>query len=700
MTVKKFLKRVFAFAGIAVLAASFSTLCSAEGPYNNYTYNAYDESVPTAAGYLPEKMITGVTLGIGDFNNPSDIYYDNKANIYLLDSGNSRIVVMSASTLELERVINPVNADGSQLVFSEATGIFVRGSGEIYIADKGAGLVYILDSSGRQTEVIGKPDSDLLSDDFDYRPSKVLVDSNGIVYVISYGCYSGALQFDDEHNFLGFYGSESVTMTAELVLQKMWKKIVPKSMSKNQARAVPVNYNNFDIDSEDMIYTTRNDVDSNVSQVRKLNYYGNSLLVYQTAGKTRTYGDIETYYDTKNGLIQSIISDIDVDPDGFFTILDTRRNRIFQFDRDSNMLFAFGGTSSQLGCFSEASAIETIGSTVLVVDSKNLSVTVFKPTEFGELVREASALMSDGKYSQCKDICNEILKYDSKYTLANIGLGKAFQSEGKYKESLEYFENANDTLSYSNSFYEYRSAVLNDAFVYIMCGILLLAAVWIVASRIRSRHAVSDYYLDISVRKYPFYVMKHPFKGQYSLRESGKGSLTAANIIVFLFFAVNIFVRQNTSFLFSSSGSADFNILYTFVGTVGIFAVMVLCNWAVGTLSDGEGKLKNIWISCAYALMPYVVLMIPITLISNVLVLDEGAFYYVAVYAVYAWVAIGIVMAVHEVQQFSLGKTVFAILLTVLGIIIVAALYAMAYSMLTQLISFIVTVTNEMLMRI
>ena len=93
---------------------------------------------------------------------------------------------------------------------------------------------------------------------------------------------------------------------------------------------MPVNYNNFDIDASDMIYTTRNDVESNVSQVRKLNYYGNSLLVYKTAGNTRTYGDIETYYDNKNGLIQSIISDIDVDTEGYFSILDTRRNRIFQ----------------------------------------------------------------------------------------------------------------------------------------------------------------------------------------------------------------------------------------------------------------------------------------------------------------------------------------------------------------------------------
>ncbi len=693
-------KTIVVFALFIGIIANFGMICSAEGPYNDYTYNAYDQSVPTAPGYLPERLITGASLGIDGFKDPADIYYNNRDSVFLLDSGNSRIVVLSSEDLSLKKIIYPLDSSENSLKLVEPTGIFVRPDGDIFIADKGAGAVYVFDSEGKQKDTIGCPDSDLLPDGFDYKPSKVAVDSNGIVYVISYGCYNGALQFDQYYNFIGFYGSETVTMTAKLVLEKMWAKIVPKSMSKNQARAVPVNYNNFDIDASDMIYTTRNDVESNVSQVRKLNYYGNSLLVYKTAGNTRTYGDIETYYDNKNGLIQSIISDIDVDPEGYFSILDTRRNRIFQFDKDSNLLFSFGGTSSQLGCFLEATSIETIGTDILVVDGKNCSITVFNITEYGALVRKVSALLSDGKYSETGDVCKEILRFDSKNTLANIGLGKSYQAAGEYRKSLEYFKVADDKLSYSNSFYEYRSALLNDMFVYIITAIAALFVASIVISAVKKKKAVSDYYISISTKKYPFYVMMHPFKGQSSLRESKRGSVLIANIIVILFFAVNIFVRQNTSFLFSSSRKTDFNIVYTFVGTVVVFAVMVICNWAVGTLMDGEGKLRNIWISCAYALMPYVVFMIPITVISNALVLDESTFYYVAVWFIYAWVAIGIFMAIFEIQQFTMGKTIVAILLTLLGIIIVSALYAMAYSMLSQLISFIVTLFNEILMRI
>ena len=291
---KRFSKGMRAAALTVLSLLLFGLTALAEGPYNNYVYNAYDESIPTQAGYLPEELITGDGLGIGAFSKPSDLYYDNRGLLYILDSGNNRVVALSAQDFSLDRVIRPTAADGSPLTFTEATGLCVWGNGDIYIADKGAKTVYILNSEGKLYDTLDCPDADLLTPGFDYKPSKVLVDSKGIIYVISYGCYSGALQFDAGHEFLGFFGSESVTMTAELIMTQLWSRIVPKSMQTNQVRAVPVNYSNFDLDASDMIYTVKNDVDSNTGQVRKLNYYGNNLLYYKTSGQVRTYGDTTT----------------------------------------------------------------------------------------------------------------------------------------------------------------------------------------------------------------------------------------------------------------------------------------------------------------------------------------------------------------------------------------------------------------------
>ena len=64
-------------------------------PYTTYDYNFYEESISAPAGYVAEELITAETLGLEKkLATPTDIYFDNKDTVYLLDSGNGRIVLM------------------------------------------------------------------------------------------------------------------------------------------------------------------------------------------------------------------------------------------------------------------------------------------------------------------------------------------------------------------------------------------------------------------------------------------------------------------------------------------------------------------------------------------------------------------------------------------------------------------------------
>ena len=56
-------------------------------------------------------------------------------------------------------------------------------------------------------------------------------------------------------------------------------------------------------------------------------------------------------------------------------------------------------------------------------------------------------------------------------------------------------------------------------------------------------------------------------------------------------------------------------------------------------------------------------------------------------------------MAVKEIQQFSLGKTIGVLLLTLAGIVITFSIVAIVYSMFTQMVSWISTVVNELLLQ-
>jgi len=125
----------------------------------------------------------------------------------------------------------------------------------------------------------------------------------------------------------------------------------------------------------------------------------------------------------------------------------------------------------------------------------------------------------------------------------------------------------------------------------------------------------------------------------------------------------------------------------------------VLCNWAVSTLADGEGKFGEIWIFTAYALLPLVISLFALTLLSNTFSLDESAFLGIAQTIAYLWTGINLLMSMREVHQYTTGKTILISLATALGMYLLLLIMTIAYSMFTQLISFIGMIYNELRLR-
>ena len=699
------------FSVLLILLFLFQTAVSAEVPYNSYNYNAYPNSdgttssMPAATGYLPDQLISGTTLGTTAFSGPSDFYYDNVKYLYVLDAGNNRIVVLNKS-LQLDHIVNPKDENGNDIAFQEVHGIFVDKSQRIYIADKKAAVVYILDSKGKLIHTIGAPESELFQDTGkDFEPTKVLVDNSGMIYVISDSCYYGLLEFTPDYEFVGFFGSLKVRLTGFVLSNQFWKKVLPKNMASRLADLVPTADNNFDIDSDGFIYTSK--MDDNIGtqmledgQIRKLNYLGNNILWYKTTNNTRTYGDIQSLDPTSD---KCKLEDVDVDSDGFINTIDLNRKRIFQYDPDSNLVFVIGAEdtpSDQLGTFNTPSAIESIDGNILVLDSQKNTITVLKPTYYANQVHAALKLFRNGNYVEAEGLWKDVLKYDNNNTLANIGLGKAYETEGDYQQSLQYFKTANDQNDYSDAYYHYRSTYLHTYFPEIIIGVIAVIILLLIRSAIAKKHRKNEYDLVTGVYRYPFFTMCHPFKGFTALKDDKKGSLKVSYIIVLLFFVVSIFERQNTGFLFTKTRPEDFNIIYTILSTFGVFILWVVSNWALSTLMDGEGKFTEIWIFSSYALLPFVLFMIPLTLLSQFLTLDESALYGFFKLFIYLWVFICMLMAIREVHRYTTGKTVLTLILTVLFMIFAAALVTVMYGIFVQLIEFVTLIINEIALRL
>ena len=118
----------------------------------------------------------------------------------------------------------------------------------------------------------------------------------------------------------------------------------------------------------------------------------------------------------------------------------------------------------------------------------------------------------------------------------------------------------------------------------------------------------------------------HPVEGFEDLRWKKQGSMKIAMVIVFLLFVNMVADRQLTGFQFNTAYVKVFNIVPLLVQSVVYFFTWVIANWALCTLFDGEGTMKNIFCVSAYALLPYLFSEVIVIIASNFLLRTEGGF--------------------------------------------------------------------------
>ncbi len=675
------MKKIVLLLTVLCLFCSTVSAAVAQNAYNTYTYDSYNTAVYTASAYEVDRVVKGRNLGIEGFNSPNDVYaFENR--LYLLDSGNSRIVVLSSAGT-LERIIKPVDNSGEPIEFIEAYGIFVCSDGRILICDKKAACVYAFDANGKQIFTLETPQSNLIPDGFRFEPVKAIEDSGGVIYVLSAGSYGGALQFEKDQSFLGFYGSEKVAVTSKVLLNYFWKKLLTDEQAEGLERTLPVEFISFDIDGNDFIYTIRRGNDVSSGQVRKLNARGDSIL------PDRVYGDLNT---------ESMLSDITVDENGFFTIIDNLSGKLFQYDADGRLLYAFGGLGNLDGCFTNAVAVESIGDNLYVLDADRNSLTVFRPTDFALDIRKALLCYQKGAYLDAEQPWRNVLKADFKYEYAGIGLGKVLEKKGDYKGAMEYYRLGVRRDLYSDAFSELRSAWIRQWLPVLMSVFVIVLVASLVLSKKKSKKSAAIYAGGRKAVEYPLYCMLHPFNGFDDLKSEKTGSKRLCGILLLAYLVISILSRQVTGFIFNPNRVETFNFPVMLITTIGLFFAFVIANWSITTIMDGKGTLKEISIFMSYALMPYIIGNGVLIILSRIFTLEEAAFYNIGMYFVYIWTGLQIIFALREVHRYSLKKTIWTTLLTLFALVVIVVLCAIIYSVFSQLFGFFGTIINELML--
>lgn len=195
---------------------------------------------------------------------------------------------------------------------------------------------------------------------------------------------------------------------------------------------------------------------------------------------------------------------------------------------------------------------------------------------------------------------------------------------------------------------------------------------------------------------YPFYICTHPKDGFLELRANKKGSSLVVLVTVALWLFVELFYRAATGYDMNQFEAADTSLLRTAMVTVLMFVMVCLSNWCICTLMDGKGKLQDICVVAANALVPYIIVRFITTMLSWVFAGDEQVFLTYAIVVSEIWGALIAFSGLQEMHEYTFLKTIFAIFLTIVCLIIMFFIVLMLLMLFEQLYSFLVTLVFEL----
>ncbi|MBP3339480.1 MAG: hypothetical protein J6L69_08765 [Lachnospiraceae bacterium] len=735
---KKLLKRVALVLCMIIIALSVSEPFEtyAKLPYLTYTQNGYGQYVETQAAYTPHTTISKITSeieGIDDmrFEEPSDIKITDDGYMYICDKKNARIIVATTDG-KLDRVI------GEEWL-EEPTGVFVidnedDGYTYVYVADNkmareemnsdrkerkrnGAVVVFkykkgtpvelipqdpiyyeatgvweeqppIIDYKWEVDRYYLKPESPLYGAGR-FNPMKIAVDQSGIMYIISEGNTNGIVQISPEEGgtFLGYFGANEITVSLGYMITEFFM-----SDDSTAIRGVADTPSNVNVDEDGLVYTITAS-EGTLQSVKKLNKSGANMLkteVNPTFGVGIAPGRYNNVYAV------------------------TSTGYIYEYTSEGTLLFRFGGKDDQafrVGLFANISAVDVDNNDYLyVMDSINNEIQVFKPTEFTQLVHESLVLYQNGRYSDSKKPLEQLILMNSLFDYANEAMGHAYFQEENYEQALYYYRLAKEKQGYSDSFWELRNDWLTSNLIYLIVIIVIFWLIFKVLGKIDKKTGLFNVYRRmwkklkknklISQIAYCKTYATHPIDGAYAVKREGMVSYGAITFLMILFMVIMIVNKYFSGFLVKNMRDGVYYIPTDILTVVFGFVFASAVTYLICTISDGEGRFKEILMGYLYSFTPYFIIQPIIYLGGMIVTTNEMFLIQFANIIMFVWIAILLFLTIKEINNYTVKETFKVIGITIFAAVVFVAIAFILYILAAQVINFVKSIYGEVVYRL
>ena len=707
--------------------------------YSTYTYSIDGTQLASPDAYTPLKVYdsesTGILAATGfEITDPRDMTVDVDGNIYICDVAvrevvnpannkvttekSPRLIVLDKYYKFMYEVKNFTNDMGVNDTFNGISGCCVTEK-KIYIADTDNARIVVFnrENSGRNVpsfdRIIEAPSDDVFPEGSIYKPVAVASDDSHI-YVVSTTTYMGIIAMDMAGEFQGFIGAQKVSVNLLNILIRTFQTAEQRAQS---AKYVSTEYNNIAIDGDGFIYVTTSSINEGEQQkainnrstastyapVKKLNTAGDDIMnrngFYPPSGEVQvaniSYGSGTTG--------ASRVIDVAIGPEKTWSIIDEKRQRVFTYDKDGNLLFAFGDSGKQLGNLVSIEAVAYQGSNLLLLDKSTNSFTVYSRTEYGDLIITALANDNARLYDKAVYDYENILQRNINFDTAYIGIAKSLYRGGDYEGAMEQYSFAYNTSGYSNAFKMYRKDLISKWIVLVpIIVIALVVGLWWffkACGKLNAKTAVtSGKRTFVQELAFAFHLIFHPFDGFWDLKHEKRGSLRGAifyialAILAFTYQSVGRSYMYNPRGVYSSIGAQALSILIP-------VTLWVVANWCLTTLFDGEGSAKDILIATGYSFAPMPFFIVIATILTHILSSSESGIINLLIGVAWVWVGLLIFFGIMVTHDYSILKNVLTTVGTIVGMAFIMFLCILFFTLISDIIGLISTIITEITYR-
>ncbi|MBQ9467589.1 MAG: YIP1 family protein [Clostridia bacterium] len=738
---KKSLRFAVFFVLAAILGATLSFLPASAAAYSTYTYSINGQPLSSPDAYTPDKVITSKDIGgIGAaLLRPADITVDYNNKVYIADTGNNRILILDKYMKNVVLSLNTFNNDGFADALNAPEGVFISKptswrDGEIYVADTGNRRIVVFDYYGNFERVIDEPRSEIFDSDARYTPIALAVDSSGRIYVVSRDTYEGVISLNGDGSFSSIVAAQKTTKN---FFDAIWERFQTAEQKAQNSVNLSSSFNNITIDDNDMIYVTTQNIDKGSQQsaitgksksgdyapVKKLNPDGDDIMrrngFYPPSGEVKVNSALTT---TNAGAATgaSVIVDVALGEEGTWSIVDQLRSHIFTYDKNGNLLFVFGDKGSQKGNIGKAAALcyqfadarsiaDGVEGKLLVLDSSpsSVAITVYKRTQYGEILMTALRHTNNKEYDKAVDDWYNILQRNNNYDAAYVGIGDAMFREFKWEEAMDMYKTAHDVEDYSGAFKMYRKDVISK-FIFLIIVVIAallfgIAKFFGFAGKVNRKTALKKGKKSFGEEViYVFHVIFHPFDGFWDLKHEKRGGVRGATFWLLLVVAAFIYQSFGTGYIVA--GNASSSVAASAISqAVGIFvplALFVTANWCLTTLFDGEGSFKDVYVATCYAAAPLSFATLLATIVSNFVTTSETGFVSLIMGVAWVWFGLLLFFGMMVTHDYSLGKNILTTIGTIVGMAIIMFLVILFSGLVMKMSNFVSNIATELSFRV